>query len=126
MSFSVITLGDLVTDMNIFKNVHQSLRPISFFGESSQFLGLFGRYSRRGNGALYERSIYLELANATAGDDFRRDLKSEKTIIEKPLLNICLNRDSETFNDIFRSEKLNHQDGHVQNFFIQATWAINI
>jgi hypothetical protein len=49
-------------------------------------LGAFGRYSV--GGALYERSIYLELANT--GRVFKNDLKTERVRIENLRLNICV------------------------------------
>ena len=52
-------------------------------------MGSFGRYNGGGTGASsYDRSIYLELANAPK--DLRRDLKQARCRIVEPRLNICL------------------------------------
>ena len=59
---------------------------VSFFDEASMLLGAFGRYSVVG--ALYERSIYLELANT--GRVFKNDLKTERARIANLRLNICV------------------------------------
>lgn len=59
---------------------------ICMWDESNQFLGSFGRYNAQG--ANYERSVYLECANA--GDDFRRDLKMYRCCVEFPRISICL------------------------------------
>lgn len=69
-------------------------------------MGAFGRYS--GGGALYERSIYLELANA--GRVFKRDLKNERTKIVAPRLNICVLGHPFSFVEAFNSERSNRDD----------------
>ena len=90
---------------------------ISFFDESSQFLGSFGRYNGSGS-ANYERSIYLTLANAQ--NNFKRDLKQERTSIIKPRLNICLNGHPYYFIDALNGEKNSNDDGLFQRFFISC------
>ncbi len=50
---------------------------ICMWDESNQFLGSFGRYNAQG--ANYERSIYLECANA--GDDFTLNLTIDDAIL---------------------------------------------
>ncbi len=77
-------------------------------------LGAFGRYS--GGGALYERSIYLELANA--GRVFKRDLKTERTRIVNPRLNICVLGHPFSFVEAFHQEKTNRDDGLTHRFFV--------
>ncbi len=89
---------------------------ISFFDESSQFLGSFGRYN--GGSVQYERSIYLTLANAQ--EDFRRDLKTERTSITKPRLNMCLNGHPFSFIEAFTYEKNSYDDGLFQRFFVSC------
>ncbi len=89
---------------------------ISFFDESSQFLGSFGRYN--GGSAQYERSIYLTLANAK--EDFRRDLKTERTSIIKPRLNICINSHPFSFIEAYSYEKNSYDDGLFQRFFVSC------
>ena len=60
---------------------------LCYWDESSTFMGSFGRYSGASNGS-YDRSIYLELANAPS--EFRRDLKGTRCYIEEPRLSLCL------------------------------------
>jgi hypothetical protein len=85
---------------------------LSLFDEASAFYGSFGRYSN--GGALYERSIYLELFNAK--DTFRRDLKNKKTRIANPRLNICLLGHPQFFVKAMREEQSNRDDGLMQRF----------
>jgi hypothetical protein len=83
------------------------------FDEASMLLGAFGRYS--GGGALYERSIYLELANA--GRAFKRDLKTERTRICTPRLNMSVLGHPFSFIEAFHAEKNNRDDGLTHRFF---------
>lgn len=76
-------------------------------------MGSFGRYS--GGGSLYDRSIYLELANAAG--DIRRDIKSERIFVDKPRLNLCMNGHPHSFIDFFKGERDLKQDGLAQRFF---------
>ena len=96
---AVVTQGTVESLLFWMKKLGGSIA--SFFDESSQFIGSFGRYN--GGGANYDRSIYLELANG--GSDFRRDLKSERTIIKNPRLNLCINGHPSTFIEAFNAEK---------------------
>ncbi len=82
------------------------------FDESSSFYGSFGRYSN--GGALYERSIYLELFNGK--ETFRRDLTKKKTRIVNPRLNICLLGHPQFFVKAMREEQSNRDDGLMQRF----------
>ena len=50
------------------------------------FMGSFGRYAGGNAAALYDRSVYLELANAD--DSFTRDLKGLRCLIQDDSL--CL------------------------------------
>ncbi len=77
------TVEALLYHLNSLKTV------LSFFDEAQTFFGSFGRHTSA-NGASYERSIYLELANAP--DVFQRDQKfsNGRTIINNPRLNLCL------------------------------------
>lgn len=76
-------------------------------------MGAFGRYS--GGGVLYERSIYLELANA--GRVFKRDLKTERTKIVSPRLNMCVLGHPFSFVEAYHSERSNKDDGLTHRFF---------
>ena len=60
---------------------------ISLWDESSSFMSSFGRYSGTSS-AGYDRSIYLELSNAS--EEFRRDLKNARCVIDDPRLSIGL------------------------------------
>ena len=82
------------------------------FDEASMLMGAFGRYI---GGALYDRSIYLELANA--GRAFKRDLKTERTKIESPRLNMCVLGHPFSFIEAFHNEKANRDDGLTHRFF---------
>lgn len=52
------------------------------------FMGSFGRYAGGNAAALYDRSVYLELANAD--DSFTRDLKGLRCLIQVPRVSLCL------------------------------------
>ena len=65
--------------------------------------------------ASYERSIYLELADA--GGEFQRDLKSERTFISNPRLNLCLNGHPHEFIQAFQSERGTKDDGLMHRFY---------
>ncbi len=94
-------------------NKYQSM--ISMFDESSQFLGSMGRYTG-GGGASYDRSIYLELANAS--DEFRRDLKSERNCIARPRLNLVLNGHPQSYHETFKAEKERYGTFLIANNYV--------
>ena len=52
------------------------------------FISSFGRYGNGGTAANYDRSVYLDIANAS--EVFSRDLKGQRCRIYKPRLQICL------------------------------------
>jgi len=61
---------------------------ISLWDEATMFMSSFGRYGNGGSAANYDRSVYLEVANAS--DVFSRDLKGQRCRIIKPRLQISL------------------------------------
>jgi len=60
---------------------------LSMWDEATMFVSSFGRYGN-GSAANYDRSVYLEVANA--GEVFTRDLKGSRSRIHNPRLQICL------------------------------------
>jgi len=60
---------------------------LSMWDEATMFVASFGRYGN-GSAANYDRSVYLEVANA--GEVFTRDLKGSRSRINNPRLQICL------------------------------------
>jgi hypothetical protein len=85
---------------------------ISLFDEASAFWGSFGRYTT-GNGS-YDRAFYTEIYNALSV--YRRDLKSERTFVNNPRLNIYLMGHPHAFIKCMLDEKSNKVDGLMQRF----------
>lgn len=88
---------------------------LSMFDEGNAFLGSFGRYN---GGSSYDRSIFLELYNAP--NFYNRDLKSARTRLVNPRLNLCLLGHPSTFIKLIKEERENFDDGLTQRFLICA------
>ncbi len=90
---------------------------LSLWDESASFMSSFGLY-KGSNGAGYDRSIILELYNAPRR--FKRDLKSSRTIIENPRLNICVLGHPDSYIKVIQDERANKDDGMMQRFLLCA------
>jgi hypothetical protein len=87
---------------------------VSFYDESSSFLGALGRYN--GTGSSYDRGIFLELFNMSR--KYNRDLKSGRTRLHEPKLNMCLLGHPHIFVKLLSEERNSHDDGLMQRFLI--------
>jgi hypothetical protein len=85
---------------------------ISFFDESGQFTGSFGRNN---SNESYQRGIYLELCNGAK--HFSRDLKSERIAIKEPRLNMCINGHPIPFVAAYKAETKSYDDGLLHRFY---------
>ena len=85
---------------------------LSLFDEASGFMQSFGLY--KSGGSAYDRGIYLELFGAR--NKFRRDLKSEKTVVTDPRLNISLCGHPNSFLLAIKDEFHQKADGLMQRF----------
>lgn len=85
------------------------------FDESNSFIGSLGRYS---NGANYDRSLFLSLYNAPSSLD--RDLKSGRTRLVEPRVNICLLGHPFQFIKMLKEERDGFDDGLIQRFLLSV------
>jgi len=91
---------------------------LSLYDESATFLGSLGRYSSGTGAASYDRSIYLSLWGAL--DSYERDLKSERTRIDNPRLNLSVNGHPTQFINLLRNERFFYDDGLFQRMLCNA------
>ncbi len=90
---------------------------LSLWDESASFLSSFGLY-KGSNGAVYDRSIILELYNAPK--QFKRDLKGSRTLIRNPRLNICVLGHPYSYIRCIQEERNFKDDGMMQRFHMCA------
>ena len=82
---------------------------LSLYDEGSMWFGQQGRYTN--GGAIYDRSIYLDLYNC------KRSFKRETELIN-PRFNLCLLGHSHFFIKAIKDEADNRCDGSLQRFLM--------
>ena len=102
------------TVVALIERVKQKGSVYTSFDEASTFWGSLGKYSDGGD--QYDRSIFLELFG---GSIFIRDLKSERTIIKEPRLNITIAEHIDSLTEKMKWETKNC-DGLMQRFLFCA------
>lgn len=90
----------------------------SFWDESNTFVASFGLYKNSPSGTSYDRSMFLELYNAS--DRYYRDLKGERSVLINLRINLALNFHLESLIDFSMSERKTHNDGLLQRFLFHA------
>lgn len=61
---------------------------------------------------------FIYYFKANSGKDFRRDIKTDRTYIANPRLNLCLNGHPFNFIEAFKQERYAKDDGLVHRFFV--------
>jgi hypothetical protein len=102
------------TVVALIERVKKQGAVYSSFDEASTFWGSLGKYSEGGD--QYDRSIFLELF---AGGMFIRDLKTERTMIREPRLNLTIAEHIDSLTEKMRWEVKNC-DGLFQRFLFCA------